>query len=140
MFSQTTEYALRSVVYLAENKPDRLSVVCIATATQTPTGYLAKVLQSLAKAGVVIGQRGLHGGFTLTREPQDISVLEIINAVDPIQRIQRCPLGNPAHVESLCRLHRRLDDAIAMIESSFRDATVADLMTEATFLDIPKPE
>jgi Rrf2 family protein len=115
-------------------------VVCIATATQTPTGYLAKVLQSLAKAGVVIGQRGLHGGFTLTREPQDISVLEIINAVDPIQRIQRCPLGNPAHVESLCRLHRRLDDAIAMIESSFRDATVADLMTEATFLDIPKPE
>jgi len=133
MFSQTTEYALRATVHIAEHRPKRLSVTQIAQATGAPSGYLAKVLQSLSRAGVVVGQRGLHGGFTLTREPEAISILEIMNAVDPIPRIKKCPLDNPEHAEQLCPLHRRLDAALEKVEDGFRRSTLADLLAETTF-------
>ena len=133
MFSQTSEYALRAVVFLAEHQPHRFPVTRIAEATRTPTGYLAKVLQNLARVGVVTGQRGLRGGFTLSRSPESISVLEVLNAVDPLHRIQKCPLDNPDHAHKLCRLHQKLDDALETVETGFREATLADLMTENTF-------
>jgi len=137
MFSQTAEYALRAAVFLAENQPTRFSVIRIAEATRAPAGYLAKVLQSLARAGVVIGQRGLRGGFTLTRDPGAISVLEIVNAVDPVPRIERCPLDNPDHVDHLCPLHRRLDEALAVIENGFRESKLSDLVGGGSFSSFP---
>jgi Rrf2 family protein len=58
-----------------------------------PAGYLSKVLQSLGRAQLVNSQRGLHGGFTLARAPSELTVWEVIQAVDPLQRIRSCPLG-----------------------------------------------
>ena len=95
-----------------------------------PAGYLAKVLQSLARAELVHSQRGLHGGFTLTRTPKRITVWEVIDAVDPIQRIRSCPLGLKAHGVHLCAMHRRLDDAMASVERAFRGSTVAELLAD----------
>lgn len=95
-----------------------------------PRGYLSKVLQYLARADLVHAQRGLHGGFTLNRSPDQITVLEVVNAVDPIQRIRECPLGLKAHGKNLCPLHRRLDDAMAMIEEIFDRTTLAEVLTD----------
>jgi len=133
MFSQTAEYALRAVVYLAERPGVRCPTKMIAEATQVPAGYLAKVMQSLAREGVVRGQRGLNGGFVLHHSPEDTTVLDVMNAVEPIRRIRRCPLNLPEHADALCPLHQRLDDAAAAIEESFRRSTIAELMTEGTF-------
>jgi Rrf2 family transcriptional regulator, nitric oxide-sensitive transcriptional repressor len=129
--SQTAEYALRAVVWLG-SYPDRtFSTLQISQATRTPTGYLSKVLQELARAGLVVSQAGRTGGFTLTRSPAQISVLDVINAVDPIRRIDRCPLNLTSHVE-LCPLHRRLDNALGMVERAFADSTIAELVAEPT--------
>lgn len=130
MFSQTTEYALRAIVWLAAHSSEPQTTLQIAAATRVPAGYLSKVLQALGRARLVSSQRGLHGGFTLTRPARKIRVLEVVNAVDPIQRIETCPLGLKSHGKNLCALHRRLDNAIAHIENAFSESTIADLLAE----------
>jgi Rrf2 family protein len=129
MISQTAEYALRAIVYLADQGEARTTQE-IAAATLVPASYLSKVMQALSRARVVRSQRGLHGGFTLAKEPDELSVWDVIEAVDPIQRIRTCPLGLKAHGAKLCPLHRRLDDALALVESAFRESTVGDLLRE----------
>ena len=128
MLSQTTEYALRAAVFLARDGGGPRTVAEIAGAAQVPSGYLAKVLRQLARAGIVTSQRGLRGA-ALTREPRDVSILEVVQAVDPVRRIRSCPLGLPEHRRTLCALHRALDDAYAAIEASFRDTSLAQLAT-----------
>ncbi len=124
------EYALRAVVWLAAHSPEPQTTQQIAAATHVPAGYLSKVLQSLARARLVRSQRGLYGGFVLARAADKIRVIEVVNAVDPIQRIETCPLGLQSHGQKLCSLHRRLDDAIAHIEHAFSRSTLADLLAE----------
>lgn len=101
----------------------------IAEITRVPPGYLAKVLQTLRKAGLVDSRRGLGGGFRLVRPAEEVTVLEVVNAVDPIKRIHRCPLGIDSHGTNLCPLHRRLDDATGLVEQSFASTTIAELLS-----------
>jgi Rrf2 family protein len=129
MFSQTVEYALRAVVYLARELSSRTTEE-IARVTRVPQAYLAKVLHSLTVAKVVRSQRGIGGGITLVRAPEELTILEVVNAVDPIRRIQECPLGLAAHGIRLCPLHRRLDNALASVEEAFRKTTLAEILAE----------
>jgi Rrf2 family protein len=128
MFSQTVEYALRAAVWLAQNEGNAQTTQQIAAATQVPAAYLSKCLQALGRAGLVHGSRGVGGGFELTRPAASLAVLDVINAVDPIRRIKSCPLNLAAHRVKLCPLHRKLDDAIATIETSFRTTSLADVL------------
>jgi Rrf2 family protein len=130
MFSQTTEYALRVVVYLASIDGLAATTGQIAEATRAPVGYLAKVLLSLSKARIIRSQRGPHGGSVLMRPADQITVYDVVQAVDPIERITTCPLGLANHGVNLCPLHRRLDEAIASVEAAFRASTIAELVAE----------
>ena len=132
IISQSAEYALRAVVWLAQEPERSLGTGQIARAARVPPGYLAKVLQSLSRAGLVSSSPGRRGGFRLLKSPDSISVLEVIDAVDPIRRITTCPLGLPGHGEDLCPLHRRLDDAAQQMQAAFAGATIADLLSETT--------
>ncbi|MBX7074586.1 MAG: Rrf2 family transcriptional regulator [Pirellulales bacterium] len=132
MFSQTVEYALRAMVCLASEAPAARTTQQIAEVTKVPAAYLAKVIQSLNRAGLVHSQRGIGGGVSLMRAPNQISILEVVNAVDPIPRIQSCPLGLESHGVNLCPLHRRVDNAIAMVEKAFQSTTLAEVIAEPT--------
>src|SRR5690242_1540240 len=101
MFSSTAEYALRAVVFLATSRDGLCGSQAIAEGTKVPSKYISKILSDLVEAGVVTSRRGPNGGFALARTPESISVLEVVNAVDPIRRIESCPLGIPAHGTSL---------------------------------------
>src|SRR2546422_456462 len=130
MLSQTSEYALRVVTYLAM-KPDKPAKNAeIAGITKVPADYLYKVLQTLHRAGLVVGHRGMHGGFTLARPPEDISVLQVISAVDALPRVQVCPLHLEGHSVRLCALHRRIDSAFARVEEAFDETTIAELISD----------
>jgi Rrf2 family protein len=128
MFSQTVEYALRAMVVLASDPDTPHTGQNIAVAAKLPTDYLLKVMQSLGKSGLVKAQRGKHGGFVLARHPYDITILDIVNAVDPIRRIHSCPLNLKSHGIRLCALHRRLDSALAMVEHAFASTTLSDVL------------
>jgi Rrf2 family protein len=130
MISQTTEYALRAVVWLAREPDMQQGTKKISVATQVPPGYLSKVLQKLTRAGLVTSSPGRSGGFRLARHPWDIHVLEVVNAVDPILRIVTCPLGLESHGANLCSLHRRLDDDLARTEQAFASTTISDLLSD----------
>ncbi len=130
MFSQTAEYALRAISVLAERAPSSLTTERLAELTAVPQAYLSKVLQALRKAGVVQSQRGIGGGVSLAQKPEDVTILTIINAVDPIRRITECPIGLAAHGVRLCPMHSRLDAALEMVEDVFRQTTLAELLAE----------
>ena len=132
MFSQTVEYALRAVVYLADQAPEPRTTEQIAAATRVPRAYLSKVLQSLGRGGIVHSQRGIGGGMTLVKPAAELSILEVANAVEPLQRIRSCPLGLAAHGVRLCPLHRRLDDALALVERAFAKTTLEEIVAEPT--------
>lgn len=128
MLSQTSEYALRAIVCLAEKPGQQLTAQEIATATAVPADYLAKVLLALARAGIVRSQRGRNGGFTLAGRPEDLNVLQVVDAIDPLKRIERCPLGREEHLHALCPLHRRLDEAVERTQEAFRGCSIADVV------------
>ena len=130
LLSQTVEYALRAATYLATSPDEPRTVDQIAEATLVPVAYLAKVMQALVRGGVVKSRRGVGGGFTLARPPCDLPLLEIVKAVDPIQRITTCPLGLASHGTHLCPLHRRLDNALAAMEEAFSTTTLAEVLAE----------
>jgi Rrf2 family nitric oxide-sensitive transcriptional repressor len=132
MISQTVEYALRAAVHLASRAPDARTTDQIAAATLVPRAYLSKVLQSLIRSGIVQSQRGLGGGMTLGKPPEELTILEVVSAVDPLQRIRTCPLGLAAHGVRLCPLHSRLDRALAAVEEAFASSTLAEILAEPT--------
>jgi Rrf2 family protein len=130
LISQTAEYALRAVVVLGSNRGRPMTTQQIASRTRVPAGYLSKILQTLGRAGLVEAQRGLGGGFNLTRPLEALTVLDVINAIDRLKRIDRCPLGLAEHGLRMCSLHQRLDEGIALVESLFGQTTIRQLLTD----------
>ena len=130
MFSQTVEYALRAVVHLSSVAPKPQTTDQIAATTFVPKAYLSKVLQALVRGGIVHSQRGGAGGMTLVKPPAKLSILDVVNAVEPIQRIKTCPLGLKAHGHKLCPLHRRMDNALASMEKAFASTTLAEVLAD----------
>jgi Rrf2 family protein len=130
MFSQTVEYALRAAVDLASRGGEPATTEDVARRTQVPVAYLAKILQGLARAGIVKSQRGVGGGVALAKAPEELTILEVVNAVDPIRRIRTCPLKLSSHGTRLCPLHRRVDNALATVEAAFGGTTLAEVLAE----------
>jgi Rrf2 family protein len=124
------EYALRAVVHLAHEAPAARTTDQIAKATRVPRAYLSKVLQSLVRGKIVRSQRGLGGGMTLAKGAEELTILEVVNAVEPIERIRNCPLGLASHGVHLCPLHSRLDNALATVEEAFQHTTLAEVLAE----------
>jgi Rrf2 family protein len=128
MISKTAEYALRAVVCLAGSPGHPASADALAKKTKVPRSYLNRVLQDLAGAGLVHSRPGPGGGYELTRSPAELTLLDVVNTVAPIERIHRCPLGLKSH-KALCPLHQELDRAYAKTEAAFRGVTLKDLLT-----------
>jgi len=127
MISLTAKYALRAIVYLAGCEDSFVNAAEISKSTCVPHDYLLKVLKELDEAKVVVSRRGPGGGYALIKTPDQISVLEVVTAVDTIPRITECPLGISGHVK-LCPLHRLLDDVSRVVEDLLRETTVGDLV------------
>jgi Rrf2 family protein len=99
----------------------------MAEATQVPAQYLRKVLDRLRAAEIIVTQRGSGGGVRLSADPEELTILSVLNAVDPVKRIERCPLGLPDHFQ-LCPLHSEINEAISQVESVLSRKTLADLL------------
>lgn len=127
MINRTAEYALRAVVWLASHRDRLWSTAELAKVTRVPAGYLSKTLQTLARARLVESTPGRSGGFRLRRAPARMTLLEVVNAVEPVQRIKVCPLKLKSHRRQLCPLHRRLDAVAAAMEAALAQTTVAEI-------------
>jgi Rrf2 family transcriptional regulator, nitric oxide-sensitive transcriptional repressor len=135
MISKTAEYALRAIVCLAGKPTQSQSANILAEKTKVPRSYLNRVLQDLTAAELVHSRPGPGGGYELARGSDEVSILDVVNAVAPIERIRKCPLGLSSHTE-LCPLHRELDQAFAATEAAFSRVTLKNLV-ESTSRIIP---
>ncbi|HZL57348.1 MAG TPA: Rrf2 family transcriptional regulator [Bryobacteraceae bacterium] len=131
MLSQTAEYALRAMVTLAGAKGGARTAQDLARDSRVPIDYLSKVLNSLTRAGIVTSRRGRGGGFQSVQPATQLTVLQVVSAVDPLKRIKTCPLGLKAHGANLCPLHRKLDDAVRSVEDAFASTTIASLLGQS---------
>lgn len=127
MLPKTAEYALRAVVWLATNVDQREAADALAERTKVPRRYLNKVLQELVQAGLVTSQSGPGGGYGLAIPPEKVTILDVVNAVSPLERIRNCPLGLPSHTR-LCPLHKELDRVYAETEKALGRVTIARLL------------
>jgi Rrf2 family transcriptional regulator, nitric oxide-sensitive transcriptional repressor len=127
MLSKTAEYALRAAVWLGQMPGHTASAEDLSEATQVPRRYLHKVLQDLVHAGLVRSQPGPGGGYSLAKSPEKIAILDVVNAVAPLERIDRCPLGLRSHT-SLCPLHKELDRVYEAAEKAFARVNIAQLI------------
>ena len=132
MFSQTLEYALRAVVCVAQNSDRAMTAQEIAKLTHVPQNYLSKVLQSLAREKIIHATRGIGGGYRLAEPATEMSILRVVNAIDPLKRIAHCPLGLQSHGTNLCPLHHRMDRVLRDAEEVFAKTMIADLLADPT--------
>jgi Rrf2 family nitric oxide-sensitive transcriptional repressor len=135
MLSKTAEYALRAIVCLATPPVRPTSADLLAQKTKVPRSYLHRVLQDLTAAELVRSRPGPGGGYEFARSSAEVTILDVINAVDPIERIRHCPLGLTTHT-ALCPLHSELDRAYASTEAAFRSVTLKSLL-ESTSPIVP---
>lgn len=105
--TRQADYALRAMLYLARNDPaQRASTSQIAEIQQIPPSFLAKIISQLSIAGLIHTSRGARGGVTLARPIEEISLLDVVEAIDgPIllnectHSAESCPFGEecPIH-------------------------------------------
>ena len=140
MLSQTAEYALRAVLWLAEHgegRPVRVGV--LARSLDLPQNYLSKTLHGLVGGGVLVGVRGPAGGFRLARDPGRITLLAVVSIFDPIGARRECLLGRATCTDrNACPVHQAWKRTSESIARFFRTTTVADLIRPAARDPLPR--
>jgi Rrf2 family protein len=130
MLSQTAEYALRALLYLARAaRHQTVPAEVIAEALGAPRNYLSKTLNTLAKRGIVSSTRGPTGGFRLAVAPEDLTLAEVVRAFDEPRSRAVCLLGGrPCDDRRPCTVHFRWKTVAADMWSPLDRTTIATLL------------
>ena len=129
IYSRSAEYAIRAFVQLAAVPDGKYAMVKnIAEESETPTHFLAKILQQLARKGFLRSSKGPTGGFTLRRPADEITLLEIVDAIDGLSEYQRCPSGmTECNDEAPCGMHESWKALRSRILEYMEATTIADV-------------
>jgi len=96
--TRQADYALRAMLYLARLEPNKRAATSkIAEEKEIPPSFLAKIISQLSIAGLIHTSRGAHGGVSLARKPKEISLLEVVEAIDGPISLNEC-----VHDPSVC--------------------------------------
>lgn len=137
LFSRQCEYALQAVIYLAL-KPDRekTSIRELTRKINIPYHFLAKILQNLTYKGLLISQKGPNGGFALAKPARDITLFQIVEAIDGADLTSKCVLGFPdCSGKNPCAVHEKWADLREGIHTMLVGKSIAQMAK-----DMKKPE
>ena len=125
--TRRTDYGIRAMIYLAQQTTGELSKADdIADAMQLPRNFLPRVLQDLQRARLVHSRPGGTGGYALSRPPEEISILDIVEALEGSLANVDCALrGGPCRWNDVCALHWVWSEARAALAASLRAGTLA---------------
>lgn len=129
--SKKVEYGLIAIRHVAANPAGVVTAKEIAEKYKIPYELLAKVLQRLARAGLIASQQGVRGGYSLARNPHEVSVSMIINAIEGNNMaIAQCMTEGPESCEvfKLCTIKSPLSKVQANIERAFDTMTLAQIV------------
>lgn len=131
MLSQTAEYALRAVLYVAahEGRDGLVKIDEIAGELDVPRNTLAKTLHVLGRTGVLASVRGPAGGFHLAVRPEALTLARVVAPFDTVGQGRRCLLGRATCSDAApCAAHGRWKTVSERVTTFFQDTTVADLL------------
>jgi Rrf2 family protein len=141
--TRQADYAVRAMIHVAALPPDtRVSTAAISEAQSIPLPFLTKVIAHLVRAGLVTTNRGMGGGVSIARAPEDITLLDVLEAVEGPITLNRCLLrGVTCELEEHCAVHDvwreiqehlvqdlkavRLDVLVRMQDAKRREGSVA---------------
>lgn len=130
--SQTAEYALRAVLYLARHENGRVSADTIASALGAPANYMSKTLHQLARAGIVDGARGPTGGFRLAIPAERLTVARVAETFGTAPTTTVCLLGDRlCNSRRPCAAHERWVEVTNAMRAPLENTTIADLLEES---------
>lgn len=134
IITRATDYSIRAVLRMAEHHPTSvISKHEICSAEGITPAFLAKILQPLIKNGIVRSKRGVAGGFALAKDPANLTVLDIMRAVEEPLELNKCLLENkPCDKECVCPVHDLWLEARDRFEDVFSKRSLADLAKERT--------
>jgi Rrf2 family iron-sulfur cluster assembly transcriptional regulator len=132
ILSRSSEYAIRAFLYLAEQEPGKLIMARhIAEEAELPGHFLAKLLQQLARKGLVRSNKGPSGGFALGRPPREISLFSIVEAVEGVENLDRRASREPATTNA--HHDRTYDDGWRTVHSR-----IVDYLEHTSLADVLK--
>jgi len=128
MVTRAADYALRATLALAGLPPGaRLCLSELADSCEVPPSYLYKVLQSLARGGLLAAHRGVTGGYELTPRARQASVLDIVEAVNGLPLLNTCVLAGGCHRAPACPAHPVWHQAQERLREVLAGSRLADL-------------
>ncbi len=126
--TRRTDYAIRGLIYLANNNGSRSTAGDVAEAMIIPQGFLHQVFQALQRGGLVSSRPGRGGGYALTRDPTDVTILEIVEAVEGSLETGECALNDgPCRWDNVCALHWVWSAARTALVTELAAATLAQV-------------
>jgi Rrf2 family protein len=136
MLTRSGVHAIRALVVLASQKPgEYCGTMAIATATNSPRNYLGKILFILSRRGLVESQKGLGGGFRLSRSPEQISLYDIVESIEDVARWKECAFGGKAcSDETPCAIHERWGHVRDAYLSLLKNTSVAELVVSSALV------
>jgi FeS assembly SUF system regulator len=127
--NRITDYAVVILSQMARQPGVQVTATQLALDSAVPPPTVAKLLKDLAKEGVLESHRGVHGGYTLARPPERITVLEIVRALEGPVSLTDCVDGTEGEcgVERLCPMRGNWDRVNRAIRAALEGVTLADM-------------
>ena len=127
--TREADYAVRCVLFLSREADRMASTAEISKATLIPRGFLAKILQRLAKTGIVASTKGAAGGFRLSMLPEEVSLLDVIEALQGPFAINACAVDEKAcDLAGACAVHPVWVELRQEMEERLKEETFAKLI------------
>ncbi len=129
--TRRTDYAIRSLLYMAQHDEDRVTAANIGEAMLIPVGFLHQVLQTLQRGGLITSRPGRGGGYALAHAPADISILQIVVSLEgPFDASVCARREGPCHWEDVCALHWVWSSARQALVDRLGAATLAQVAAD----------
>jgi Rrf2 family protein len=137
MLSNSCRYGIRAIIYLAGKDPEhKTGIKQIGADLELPTPFLGKILQQLAKQKILKSMKGPNGGFSILKDPREISIYDIVIAIDGEANFTDCIMHNGPcrcidRTKKPCPIHDDYAKTRTELVELFKTRTVYDLVQKA---------
>jgi len=143
MLSSSCKYGIRAVTYIASKSKEneKVGIKQISEDLNLPTPFLAKILQLLAKQKILSSSKGPHGGFSLMRDPREITLLDIVTTIDGNDFFENCIIHNTTcscvgDEKLVCPIHDEYSKIRASLMKLFAKKTIYSLVKSASKTEV----
>jgi Rrf2 family transcriptional regulator, iron-sulfur cluster assembly transcription factor len=127
-FSLTTSYSLSVLSYMATHEEHKMSATFLHEKLAIPYPYLRQILTNLSKSGFIHSTRGRSGGFTFSKQKEEISLADIIDSTEGLESLNKCVLGfKECPFSEHCAMHSVWENTRNSIMKILRETSLADI-------------